>query len=144
MRELDRALGRRTLLLAVLAVLVSAGCGGGTPRNGRTVTFSGGGAFPPSTIVGNYSVHGCTSDARTLVRDARSYYVHSTSGPGPADLYYDDMRLSYAHFEADACTNEQLGQAMKRGLTPRQQRFLLANLASDLRRAFRAAMDAMR
>lgn len=79
------------------------------------------------------------TDATTLVRDSRSYYVHSTTGPGPADLYYDDMRLGYAHFEADGCTSRELGQAMKSGLTQRQQTFLLRNVASDLRRAFRDA-----
>jgi hypothetical protein len=131
----------RRLILGLLVVLVSAGCGGGTTRKGHTVTFSGGGAFPPSTIVGSYSVQGCLSDARTLVRDSRSYYVHSTSGPGPADLYYDDMRLSYAHFEADGCTSSELGDAMRRGLTPPQRTFLLHNVASDLHRAFQGALS---
>lgn len=104
------------------------------------MTFSGGGAFPAATIVGSYSVRGCETDAKTLVGDSRAYYVHSTSGPGPADLYYDDMRLSYAHFQADECTSDLLGDAMKHGLTPRQRAFLLDNVASDLRRAFHAAL----
>jgi hypothetical protein len=91
--------------------------------------------------VGSYSVRGCTTDARTLVREARSYYVHSTTGPGPADLYYDDMRLDFAHFEADACTSKELGQAIRRGLTARQRAFLLRNLASDLAGAFHAALN---
>jgi hypothetical protein len=132
----------RALLLTPLVALVAAGCGGGTTRKGHTVTFSGGGAFPPATIVGSYSVQGCISDAKTIALDSRSYYVHSTSGPGPADLYYDDMRRSYAHFEADACTSKELGDAMKRGLTPRQRTFLLRNVASDLHRAFQAALAA--
>jgi hypothetical protein len=129
----------RALLLALLVAFVSAGCGA-TTRKGHTVTFSGGGAFPAATIVGRYSDRGCRTDAATLVDDSHAYYVHSTSGPGPADLYYDDMRLSYAHFQADECTSEQLGDAMKRGLTPRQRAFLLDNVASDLRRAFQAAL----
>jgi hypothetical protein len=52
------------------------------------------------------------------------------------------MRRSYAHFEADACTSKELGDAMKRGLTPRQRTFLLRNVASDLHRAFQAALAA--
>jgi hypothetical protein len=133
----------RALLLTLLVALLSAGCGGGTSRKGHTVTFSGGGAFPPSTIIGSYSVGGCTRDAKTLVHDSRDYYLHSTSEPGPADLYYDEMRLDYVHFQADNCTSEQLGDAMKHGLTPRQRTFLLENVASDLLRAFRAALHTM-
>jgi hypothetical protein len=131
---------RAVRLLALLAALGCAGCGGAAHK-GRTVTFAGAGSFPPATIVGNYSARGCMGDAKTLVDDARSYYMHSTSGPGPADLYYDDMRLSYAHFQADECTSEHLGDAMKRGLTPQQRAFLLDNVANDLRRAFHAALD---
>jgi hypothetical protein len=126
--------------LAVLVALGSAGCGGATPK-GRTVTFAGAGSFPPSTIVGNYSVSGCREDAKTLVGDARSYYVHSTTGPGPADLYYYDMRFDLAHFEADGCTSKELGSVVERNLTPRQRAFLLHNVASDLHRAFQAALD---
>ncbi len=130
----------RVLLLTVLVALVSAGCGGGTTRKGRTFTFTTGGNFPPSTIVGTYSVSGCLADTKTLVQDAHLYYVHSTGAPGPADLYYYDLRESFAHFEADNCTGEQLGQAMKRGLTVRQRAFLLRNVASDLHRAFSEAL----
>ena len=131
---------RRPLLPALLIAFWCAGCGGGTPKGG-TVTFEGGGAFPPSTIVGSYSAAGCMRDAKTLVDDARAYYVHSTAGPGPADLYYDDMRLDFAHFQADGCTSQELGQAMKSGLTKKQQTFLLRNVSSDLRRAFRDALN---
>jgi hypothetical protein len=105
------------------------------------MTFSGGGAFPAATIVGAYSASGCMSDAKTLVHDSRDYYAHSTYAPGPADLYYDEMRLDFAHFQADDCTSKQLGDTMKRGLTPRQRTWLLDNVASDLHRAFRAALD---
>jgi hypothetical protein len=132
----------RALLLSLLIGLVAAGCGGETPHKARTVTFSGGGAFPPSTIVGSYSVHGCMSDAKTLVHDSHDFYAHSTYAPGPADLYYDEMRLDFAHFQADGCTSAQLGQAMRRGLSPRARAFLLRNVASDLNRALRAALDA--
>jgi len=131
---------RAAPLLASLIALVCAGCGGAAHK-GRTVTFAGAGSFPPSTIVGNYSARGCMDDAKTLVDDARSYYVHSTTGPGPADLYYDDMRFDFARFEADGCTSKELGSAMERGLTPRQRAFLLHNVASDLHRAFQAALD---
>ena len=31
-------------------------------------------------------------------------YAHSTGLPGPADLYYYDLRESYAHAQADGCT----------------------------------------
>jgi hypothetical protein len=130
----------RPLLLTLLVTLVLAGCGGGKAHKGHTATFSGGGAFPPSTIVGSYSVRGCISDAKTLVHDSRDFYLHSTSEPGPADLYYDEMRLDYVHFQADACTSKQLGDAIRRGLTPRQRTFLLENVASAMHRAFQAAL----
>jgi hypothetical protein len=134
----------RALLPVLLLVLGLAACGGSAAsRTGRTVTFVSGGAFPPSTIVGTYSVRGCLADARTLVNDARLYYAHSTGAPGPADLYYYDMRFAYAHFEADNCTSKELGEAMRRGLTARQRAFLLHNVASDLYHAFRAALDAV-
>lgn len=81
-------------------------------------------------------------DAKIVADDAHSFYVHSTTGPGPADLYYDDLRSDYAHLEADGCTSKQLGDAMKRGLTARERGFLLQNVASDLHQAFRAALDA--
>ena len=92
--------------------------------------------------MGTYSVQGCASDTHTLVSDALLYYKHSTGAPGPADLYYYDLRESYAHFEADACTSEELGQALERRLTARQRTFLLRNVASDLHRVFRSALDA--
>lgn len=130
----------RALLLVLLVALVSAGCGGGTSRKGRTVTFTTAGNFPPLTIVGTYSVHGCEADTHTLVGDALLYYRHSNGAPGPADLYYYDMREAYAHFEADGCSSTELGQAMKRRLTGHQRAFLLDNVASDLYRAFRAAL----
>ncbi|HJQ51119.1 MAG TPA: hypothetical protein VJ838_11450 [Gaiellaceae bacterium] len=130
----------RALVLGLLVALVSAGCGGAAARKGHTVTFSGGGAFPPSTIIGSSSVGGCMRDAKTLVHDSRDYYLHSTSEPGPADLYYDEMRLDYAHFQADDCTSNELRDAMKRGLTPPQRTFLLHNVASDLHRAFQEAL----
>lgn len=137
------AWGWRALLLGVLVALVSAGCGGSTPRKGRTVIFTTAGNFPPSTIVGNYSVQGCAADTHTVVGDALLYYRHSNGAPGPADLYYYDLRESYAHFEADGCTREELGQALKRRLTAGQRAFLLHNLASDLYHAFHAALDAV-
>jgi hypothetical protein len=131
----------RGLVLILLLALVPAACGGGGLRTGRTVTFQSGGNFPPTTIVGRYSAHGCAVDAHRLVDSARLYYAHSTWAPAPADLYYYDMRFDYAHFQADGCTSKQLGGAMKAGLTTRQQTFLLHNVASNLQRAFRAALD---
>ena len=133
--------GVRALLLVLLVALVSAACGGGTQRKGRTVTFTTAGNFPPLTITGTYSVHGCEVDTHTLVGDALLYYKHSNGAPGPADLYYYDLREAYAHFEADGCTSEQLGQALKRRLTAGQRTFLLDNVASDLHRAFRTALS---
>jgi len=133
--------GPAPCLLLLLAV-VAAGCGrGAASRTGHTITFQTAGAFPTATIVGTYSVRGCTHDARVLVRDARTYYLHSTGAPGPADLYYYDMRFAYAHFQADGCTSGQLGAAMISGLTARQRTFLLGNVASNLRRAFRDALN---
>jgi hypothetical protein len=126
----------------LLVGLLSAACGGTTPPKGRTVTFSSSGNFPPSTIVGTYSVHRCEADTHALVADALLYYEHSTGAPGPADLYYYDMRFAWAHFEADACTSEELGRELQRRLTAHQRRFLLHNVASDLHDAFHAALDA--
>jgi hypothetical protein len=120
-------------------VLALSACGGASHK-GHTITFSGGGAFPPTTIVGRYSAQGCMVDAKTLVDDARLYYAHSTTLPGPADLYYDDMRLDAAHFEADACTTDELADATK-SLSARERRFLLHNLGGDLDRVFRAALS---
>lgn len=131
-----------TLLPLVVVALLAAACGGGTRHEGRTVTFAGAGTFPPTTIVGHYSVRGCATDAHTLVDDGHLFYAHSSGAQGPADLYYFDMRLAYAHFEADGCTSKELGRAMRRGLTARQTAFLLHNLTGDLHRAFQAALDA--
>jgi hypothetical protein len=127
--------------MCVLLVALVAACGGGTPR-GRTVTFVSAGNFPPETIVGSYSVRRCAADTRTLVHDARLYYVHSTVAPGPADLYYYDMRFAHAHFVADGCTSKELGQALESRLTARQRAFLLHNVAGNLYRAFHAALAA--
>jgi len=137
-----RSRSARGLVLVLLVALVPAACGGGSSRTGRTVTFISGGNFPPTTIVGRYSAQGCEVDAHRLVDDARLYYAHSTgAAPAPADLYYYDMRFDYAHFQADGCTSQQLGDAMKAGLTARQRTFLLHNVASNLQRAFQAALD---
>lgn len=132
----------RALLLVVLVALVSAACGGAAQRKGRTLTFTTAGNFAPLTITGIYSVQGCESDTHTVVGDALLYYKHSTGAPGPADLYYYDLREAYAHFDADACTSKQLGQALERRLTARQRAFLLGNVSSDLQHPLRAALDA--
>jgi len=132
----------RPIALVLLVGLFSAACGAGGPSHrGRTVTFVTAGNFAPLTITGSYSVRGCANDTRTLVQDARLYYVHSTGAPGPADLYYYDLRFAHAHFEADGCTSRELGEAMKTRLTARQRTFLLHNVAGDLQRAFRTALD---
>ena len=136
-----KARAGRALLLVLLVALVSAACGGATQRKGRTVTFTTAGNFPPLTIVGTYSVHGCNVDTHTVVSDALLYYRHSNGAPGPADLYYYDLREAYAHFDADGCTSKELGEALKRRLTARQRAFLLDNVASDLHRVFRAALS---
>lgn len=136
---------RACILFTVLIVsLVPAACGGmGRAHASRMATVGSYGSFPAETIVGTYSVSGCATDTRTLVRDGRAYYAHSTGkAPAPADLYYFQLRLAYAHFEADGCTSAELGRVMERGLTARQRTFLLNNVASDLYRAFRAALDA--
>jgi hypothetical protein len=150
---LMRRVMNATGVVAVLAAAAFlAGCGSGSKaapppdgpsHRGRTVTFVSGGNFPPTTIVGRYSLAGCRDDARKLVHDARLYYAHSTGLPGPADLYYYDMRFSYAHFQADGCTSRELGEAMKAGLTTRQRTFLLHNVARNLYRAFRAALSSV-
>jgi hypothetical protein len=130
------------LIVLLLVGLTCAACGtGGAAHEGRTVTFVTAGDFPTITIVGSYSVRGCASDTQTLVRDAVLYYAHSTGLPGPADLYYYNLRFAYAHFRADGCTTGELGRRMKRGLTERQRAFLLHNVAADLRQPFRAALQ---
>jgi uncharacterized membrane protein len=127
--------------LALLAlVLVAASCGG-TTHSARTVTFSTGGAFPTATIVGRYSAAGCTHDSRVVAGEARLFYEHSTTAPGPADLYYYDMRFAYAHFQADGCTSTQLGNAL-RALPARQRTWLLHNLSSTFRHVFSTALAA--
>jgi hypothetical protein len=128
------------LLLVPLAL---AACGGSARTAARTVTFKTGGAFPTETIVGHYSVRNCTHDAATVADNAREFYRHSTVGPGPADLYFYDTRFALAHFTADGCTSGQLGTALERGLTVRQQRFLLAHLSTGLAQPFRAALKAV-
>ena len=128
--------------MILLVGLACAACGsGGTSHAARTITFTTAGNFPPLTIVGAYSASGCASDTRTVVRDAALYYAHSTGLPGPADLYYYDLRESYAHFQADGCASSELGQQMKNRLRTRQRTFLLHNVAGDLQQAFRAALD---
>jgi hypothetical protein len=137
-------MGRRSVSFLVLILLVplAAACGGGAKSpTGHTVTFVAAGDFPTATIVGQYSVHRCAHDARTVVQDAGLYYRHSTGAPGPADLYYYDLRFAYAHFQADGCTSRQLGEAMRAGLSARQRTFLLHNVASELHQAFQAALS---
>ena len=132
----------KTLALVLVALLV-AGCGGGSAKpTGRTVTFATAGAFPTLTIVGHYSAAGCGHDGGVIAENALLFYRHSTTAPGPADLYFYDMREGYAHFQADVCTSRQLGAALVRGLTPRQRTWLLANLPGDFSRIFRTALGA--
>lgn len=131
----------RPLLVSLLVGLACAACGGGgTSHTARTVTFVTAGNFPPLTIVGTYSASGCAADSRTVVQDAALYYAHSTGLPGPADLYYYDLREAYAHFQADGCASEELGRQLERRLTPRERTFLLHNVAGDLQQAFDAAL----
>jgi hypothetical protein len=133
-------MGRRLGLILAVGLSCAACGSGGTSHRAGTVTFTTAGNFPPLTITGAYSVSGCASDTRTIVRNAALYYAHSTGLPGPADLYYYDLRESYAHFQADGCTASQLGQEMKSRLTAGQRTFLLHNVASDLQQAFRGAL----
>lgn len=136
-----RRRGGATVALILLVALVAGGCGsGGSKRTGRTVTFGTGGNFPAETIVGTYSERGCIRDGRTLAQNARLYYKHSTGAPGPADLYYYDLRFAFAHFQADGCARSDLRAALERGLTARQRRFLLHNVADNLAGAFHAAL----
>jgi hypothetical protein len=131
--------------LALLAcVLAAAGCGGGAgaARTGHTVTFDTAGAFPTATIVGRYSASGCAHDARLFVADAHLFYAHSTTLPGPADLYFYDMRFDYAHFQADDCTSKQLGEAIAQRLSTPQRTWLVGNLSGYLLRAVHAALNA--
>lgn len=132
----------RALPLLLLPLALAA-CGGSARPATHTVTFTTAGAFPTETIVGHYSVRNCTHDAATVVDNARAYYLHSTTGPGPADLYFYDTRFAFAHFTADGCTHVQLGEALEHGLTARERRFVLANLSSSLAQPFREALQAV-
>ena len=136
--------GQMKILALLAIVLVAAGCGGGSSASPRahTVTFSTAGAFPTLTIAGKYSPARCRHDSGTIVQNARLFYKHSTTLPGPADLYYYDMREGYAYFQADGCLNAQLGAALTSGLTARQRTWLLANLPADFERIFSAALAA--
>jgi hypothetical protein len=127
-----------------IAALVLAACGGsgGGAHTAHTVTFSTAGAFPTATIVGHYSASGCSRDADVVFHDARLFYTHSTSAPGPADLYFYNMRFAYAHFQADGCSPAQLGDRMTRDLSAAQRTWLLANLPSDFRHIFAVARAA--
>jgi len=130
------------LVMVLLVGIACAGCGsGGTSHRGRTVTFVTAGNFPPLTITGTYSARGCAADTRTVVENAALYYAHSTGLPGPADLYYYDLREAYAHFQADGCAGEELCRELKRRLTARQRTFLLHNVAGNLEQAFRGALN---
>lgn len=132
---------KRLALLAV--VLAAAGCGGGTSgavRTGHTVTFKTAGTFAPLVIAGKYSVAGCAHDSRVIVQSAQMFYEHSTTAPGPADLYYYDLREGYAHFQADDCTSKQLGDVVMSRLPAAQRTWLLHNLPSTFTRVFRAAI----
>lgn len=135
---------RRFRLLPVATVVLAlAACGGSAmSHTGRTVTFSTAGAFPTATIVGTYSAAGCAHDSRVIVDNADLFYEHSTKLPGPADLYFYDMRFAYAHFEADGCTSDQLGTVVRSRLTAARRIWLLRNLPGDFRRIFSAALAA--
>jgi hypothetical protein len=131
---------RGILILAAVALL--AGCGGSSQHAAHVVTFDTAGAFPTATITGVYSVHNCERDTNTVVENARLFYVHSTGGIGPADLYFYDLRFAYATFQADGCSPGELGDALASKLTQRQRNFLIHNLSSNLATAFGAALKA--
>ena len=127
-------------MLAAVALL--AGCGGASQHAAHVVTFDAAGAFPTVTIEGVYSVHNCERDTSVVVANARLFYVHSTGGIGPADLYFYDLRFAYAHFQADGCSPGELGDALASKLTQRQRNFLIHNLSSNLATAFSDALKA--
>lgn len=131
---------RLPLLLLPLAL---AACGSSAQPRAHTVTFDTAGAFPAATIVGHYSLRNCTHDAATVVDNAREYYRHITGALAPADLYFYETRFAFAHFTADGCTSTQLGTALEHGLTARQQRYLIANLSSNLAQPFQEALKAV-
>lgn len=131
------------MITPIVLALAACGGGSGTSHAGRTVTFGAYGGYPATTIVGRYSARGCAQNAAAVTDDALLYFDHTAGGaPPPADLYYHDLRADYAHFEADGCPSADLGRALRRGLTARQQSFLLANLSSDLVHIFRDALRA--
>jgi hypothetical protein len=86
--------------------------------------------------------HNCERDTNVVIDNSRLFYVHSTGGIPPADLYFYDLRFGYAHFQADGCSPGELGAALASKLTQRQRNFLIHNLSSNLATAFTAALRA--
>jgi hypothetical protein len=134
----------KRVFVAVLVVLVVAGCGGGSPAHrSRTVTIPSYAGFPSTTIVGTYSASACARDAAAFAREGRLFAQHS--GPDAAysaDTYYIDIRRFYSDFEARDCDPLTLGHALRNALTTKQRRLLVNYLPGDMAQSVRDALRA--
>lgn len=118
-----------------------AGCGSSSPHGavGRA-TVPAYGAFPQDTISvspTNPTSPTCGADARAFARSSRFFVTRS-----PADTYYMIMREELADFTARRCSPALLGRALERGLTPRQQRALIAGLPHQMATVIRKGLSA--
>ena len=119
--------------LALLAVLVLAGCGGGG-RHSAAVTVAKYGAYPAQTIAAEPgSPAECRRDAAAVARDAKAFVAHSTTTAAyPADLYYTIIREAFADFEARGCDASYLRAPLEATLPAGQRRTLVADLPASL------------
>jgi hypothetical protein len=121
-------------------MLAIAGCGGGSHGKAQTVGAYGG--FAAATVA---SAPGgpvnCREDARILTHEAVLFLArYGSSAAYPADLYYMNMRESFADYEARGCAPHYLGDALASRFTLAQRRFLVANLPHAMADVFRAGL----
>jgi hypothetical protein len=127
--------------LGLLAVLALAGCGG-SGSHSAVQTVAKYGAYPAQTIArepGGPTV--CRKDAAIVARDAKAFYLHSTTtGAYPADLYYTIIREAFADFEARGCAASYLRGPLHARLSTGQLQTLIADLPATLAEIVRAGL----
>ena len=132
--DLSRARAIGALVVSALAV---AGCGHSSGHSAApaTVTVPAYGVYSQTTVPGSSApgTFTCRASARTFARDTPIFLGHlRPHGAYPADLYYMILRQHLAEFQAHRCDVKQLGGALSRALTPRQQRTLVAALPNPM------------
>jgi hypothetical protein len=128
-------------LVAIVAALALAGCGGSSrhAKTTETIPVLGLGGYSSTTeTVPPASPALCRRDAQTYTDAALAILAHT--GPTPADLYYYDARLPLADFQAHHCDPKTLGAALAHGLTVSQQRSFVAGLPSKTARLVENAL----